>query len=176
MQDHHGPLVYQIFMKFGQNVCLDKIWFWIEYGSSGVRLTLSRGQRCQFSLDLDEIWSEYLLCPPSKKREYIVADVGQSVRLYRKQFPDDNLRTLWPRIMKLHTQREVGHDLQMTPVDFQVSRSRSHASGEIKLFLDCNLITLWPRIIQLYMEIGCDMQMPPIDFEVKGQGHRYQEQ
>ena len=37
-------------------------------------------------------------------------------------FPDDNLRMLWPRIMKLH--REVDHDLQMTINNFEVSRSK----------------------------------------------------
>ena len=39
-----------------------------------------------------------------------------------KQFPDDNLRMRWPRIMKLH--RKVDHDCQMTPNNFEVSRSR----------------------------------------------------
>ena len=39
-----------------------------------------------------------------------------------KWFPDDNSRTLTPRIMKLH--RYIDHDSQMTPIDFQVTRSK----------------------------------------------------
>ena len=37
-------------------------------------------------------------------------------------FPDYNLRTLWPMIMKLR--REVDYDWQMAPYNFEVSRSR----------------------------------------------------
>ena len=39
-----------------------------------------------------------------------------------KWFPDDNSRTLRPGITKLH--RDIGHDRQMTPIDFQVTRSK----------------------------------------------------
>ena len=73
--------------------------------------------------------------PFEEEGVYCFADVGRSVRpsvrpsvrLYTKRFPDDNLRTRWPRIMKL--QREVGHDLQMTPIDFGVSRSKVKVTG-----------------------------------------------
>ena len=36
--------------------------------------------------------------------------------------PDDNSRTLGPRIMKLH--RELGYDEQRKPIVFEVSRSK----------------------------------------------------
>ena len=81
-----------------------------------------------------------------KKGVYCFADVGRSdglsVRPYTKWFPDDNLRTPWPRIMKFH--REVGHDLQMTPIDLGSVGLRSQGSGEVKRFPDDNLRTLWP--------------------------------
>ena len=35
--DNRGHIFHQFFMKFGQNVCLDKIWVWIVFGSSGVK-------------------------------------------------------------------------------------------------------------------------------------------
>ncbi|KAH3691245.1 hypothetical protein DPMN_193194, partial [Dreissena polymorpha] len=44
--------------------------------------------------------------------------VGPSTRW----FPDDNSRTLGARIMKLH--RYIDHDSKMTPIDFQVTRSK----------------------------------------------------
>ena len=37
-------------------------------------------------------------------------------------FSDDNSRTLRPGITKLH--RDIGHDMQMTHIDFQVTRSK----------------------------------------------------
>ena len=40
----------------------------------------------------------------------------------RKWFPDDNSRMHMPGIMKFH--RDIGHDRQMTPIDFQVTRSK----------------------------------------------------
>ena len=75
-----------------------------------------------------------LLCPPSKKRRYIVLlmSVGRrSVRPYTKRFPDDNLRTLGPRIMKVH--REVGHDLQMTPIDFEVTCVKGQGHRDLEM-------------------------------------------
>ena len=48
--------------------------------------------------------------------------VKVTVTRNRKMFPDDNSRTLMPRIMKLH--RYIDHDWQMTPIDFQVTRSK----------------------------------------------------
>ena len=42
--------------------------------------------------------------------------------LTTRWFPDDNSRTLRPRIMKLH--RYIDHDWQMTPIDFEVTRSK----------------------------------------------------
>jgi len=35
--DNRGHSFHPIFMKFGQNVYLDKIWVGIVFGSSGVR-------------------------------------------------------------------------------------------------------------------------------------------
>ena len=35
--DNRGHIFHQLFMKFGQNVCFDKIWVGIVYGSSGVK-------------------------------------------------------------------------------------------------------------------------------------------
>jgi len=35
--DNRGHSFHPIFMKFGQNVYLDKIWIGIVFGSSGVR-------------------------------------------------------------------------------------------------------------------------------------------
>ncbi|KAH3791361.1 hypothetical protein DPMN_144845 [Dreissena polymorpha] len=48
----------------------------------------------------------------------VCLSVGPSTRW----FPDDNSRTLGARIMKLH--RYIDHDWQMTPIDFQVTRSK----------------------------------------------------
>ena len=44
-----------------------------------------------------------------------------------KSFPDDNWRTLMPRIMKVD--RDVGHELQMTPIDFGLMRSKDKVTG-----------------------------------------------
>ncbi|KAH3867754.1 hypothetical protein DPMN_030889 [Dreissena polymorpha] len=64
-----------------------------------------------------------------------------SVLLSTRWFPDDNSRTLRPRIVKLH--RYIDHDSQMTPIDFQVT-----------------------RIMKLHRYIDHDSQMTPIDFQV----------
>ncbi|KAH3695133.1 hypothetical protein DPMN_082589 [Dreissena polymorpha] len=61
----------------------------------------------------------------------VVLSVGPSTMW----FPDDNSRTLGPRIMKLH--RNIDHDSQMNPIDFEVIRYFDH-----------------------------DSQMTPIDFQV----------
>ncbi|KAH3755277.1 hypothetical protein DPMN_189968, partial [Dreissena polymorpha] len=55
------------------------------------------------------------------KRGYIILhmSVGPSVGPITRWFPDDNSRTLRPRIMKLH--RYIDNDWQMTPFDFQVT-------------------------------------------------------
>ncbi|KAH3894732.1 hypothetical protein DPMN_018889 [Dreissena polymorpha] len=47
--------------------------------------------------------------------------VGRSVGPSTRWLSDDNSRKLGPRIMKLH--RYIDHDSQMTPIDFQVTRS-----------------------------------------------------
>jgi len=52
-----------------------------------------------------------------------------------KWFPDDNTRKLTPRIMKLH--RYIDHDSQMTPIDFQVTRSK------VKVSVPKNVFTQW---------------------------------
>ena len=44
-----------------------------------------------------------------------------------KWFPDDNSRTLMPGIMKLH--RDIGHNWQMTPIGFEVTRSKVTGQG-----------------------------------------------
>ena len=82
-----------------------------------------------------------LLCPPSKKRGYIILlmsvcpSVCMSVCPSTRWFPDDNSRTLRPRIMKLH--RYIDHDSQMTPIDFQVTRSK------VKVTVPKNAFTQW---------------------------------
>ncbi|KAH3782209.1 hypothetical protein DPMN_160121 [Dreissena polymorpha] len=48
----------------------------------------------------------------------VCLSVGPSTRW----FPDDNSRTLGAGIMKLH--RYIDHDSQMTPIDFEVTRSK----------------------------------------------------
>ena len=84
-----------------------------------------------------------------------------------KRFPDDNLRTLWPRIMKLH--RMIGHDFLMTPIDFKFSRSKVKLTGTRSsktVSEDDNLRTFWCRIMKFHRMIGHDLLMTPIDFEV----------
>ena len=48
---------------------------------------------------------------------------------------DDNSRTLTPRIMKLHGY--IYHDMQMTHIDFQVTRSK------VKVTVTKNVFTQW---------------------------------
>ncbi|KAH3836142.1 hypothetical protein DPMN_109512 [Dreissena polymorpha] len=69
-------------------------------------------------------------CPPSKKRGYIalLMSVCLSVGPSTRWLSDDNSRTLGPRIMKLH--RYIDHDSQMTPIDFEVTRSKVKVTGE----------------------------------------------
>ena len=76
-----------------------------------------------------------LIMPPFEEEGvYCFAYVGRSVVcLYTKRFPDDNLRMPWPRIMKLHT--EVSHDLQMTPNNLEVSRSKVTGIWRSKIIL-----------------------------------------
>ena len=68
--------------------------------------------------------------------------------------------------MKLH--RDIGHDWQMTPIDFQVTRSilRSQLLETVKWFPDDNSRIIRPRIIKLHRYIDHDSQMTPIDFQV----------
>ena len=77
------------------------------------------------------------LCPPSKKRGYIALlmsvglSVCQSVGPSTRWLSDDNSRTLGPRIMKLH--RYIDHDSQMTPIDFEVTRSKVKVTRNSKM-------------------------------------------
>ncbi|KAH3810069.1 hypothetical protein DPMN_138455 [Dreissena polymorpha] len=58
------------------------------------------------------------------KRGYIalLMSVGLSVGPSTRWLSDDKSRTLGPRIMKLH--RYIDHASQMTPIDFEVTRSK----------------------------------------------------
>ena len=74
----------------------------------------------------------YLVMPPfaKKKRGILLCtcrSVCRSVGLSTRWFPDDNSRTLGPRIMKLH--RNIDHDLQITPIDFEVTGSKVTGQG-----------------------------------------------
>ena len=69
--------------------------------------------------------------PFEEEGVYCFAHVGRSTRW----FPDDNSRTLRPRIMKLH--RYIDHDSQMTPIDFQSTRSK------VKVTVTKNVFTQW---------------------------------
>ena len=61
--------------------------------------------------------------PFEEEGVFCFAHVGRSVgRFVHQVVSDDNSRTLWARIMKLH--RYIDHDLQMTPIDLQVTRSK----------------------------------------------------
>ncbi len=65
------------------------------------------------------------LCRPFKEEGvYCFAHVGLSVGLSTRWFPDDNSRTLGPRIMKLH--RYIDHDSQMPLIDFKVTVTRNN--------------------------------------------------
>ena len=60
--------------------------------------------------------------PFEEEGVYCFAHVGRSVGPSTRWLSDDNSRTLGPRIMKLH--RYIHHDSQMTPIDFEVTRSK----------------------------------------------------
>ena len=60
--------------------------------------------------------------PFEEEGVFCFAHVGLSVGPSTRWLSDDNSRTLGPRIMKLH--RYIDHDLQMTPNDFEVTRSK----------------------------------------------------
>ena len=66
--------------------------------------------------------------PFEEEGVYCFAHVGRSVGPSTRWFPDDNSRTLRPRIMKLH--RNIDHDSQMTPIDFEVTRSKVKVTGQ----------------------------------------------
>ena len=53
-----------------------------------------------------------------------------------------------PRIMKLH--RYIDHDLQMTRIDFQVTRSRSRLLDTVKWFFYVYSRMLTPMIMTQY--------------------------
>ena len=67
------------------------------------------------------------MLPFEEEEVYCFAHVGRSVGLSTRWFPDDNSRTLGARIMKLH--RYIDHDSQMTPIDFEVTRSKVTGEG-----------------------------------------------
>jgi hypothetical protein len=81
--------------------------------------------------------------PPLEEEGYIV--LHMSVGWSTRWFPDDNSRTLWPRIMKLHRF-----------IDLEI----------VKWFPDDNSRTLTPRIMKLHRYIDDDSQMTSIDFQV----------
>ena len=62
--------------------------------------------------------------------------------------------------------REVGHERQMTPIDFGLIRSKVKVTGarNSKSFPDDNWKTLGPRIMKVNREVGHVWQMTPIDF------------
>ena len=72
----------------------------------------------------------FFMPPFEEEGVYCFAVVSRLVRPYTKRFPDDNLRMPWPMIMELH--REVDHDWQMTPNNFEVSRSKITGIWESK--------------------------------------------
>jgi len=73
--------------------------------------------------------------PPLEEEGYIV--LHMSVGWSTRWFPDDNSRTLWPRIMKLH--RYIDHDSQMTPIDFEVTRSKV----KVTVTLNSKMVSGW---------------------------------
>jgi len=104
-----------------------------------------------------------------------------------KWFPDDNSGKLMARIMKLH--RYIDHDSQMTPIDFQVTRSkvkvtvtkniftkwlslqlRAHMGGmhvlQTALVSFYNFSMLWPRVFKLDIKVGHHQQMTTRHFKV----------
>ena len=89
-----------------------------------------------------------------------------------KWFPDDNSRTLRPRIMKLHWY--IDHDWLMTPTDFQVTRSKV----KVTVTRNSNMVTfscLSDRVhsfhLILFKLVQClhiNEDSNPIDFHVTG--------
>jgi len=69
----------------------------------------------------------------------ILRSLGQRSRSWWPEivnwFLDDNSRTLLPKIMTLH--RYIDRDSQMTPIDFQVTRSK------VKVTVTKNVFTQW---------------------------------
>lgn len=63
----------------------------------------------------------------------------------------------------LGSRKEVDHDQQMTPVDFEVRRSKDKS---VIPFPDHNSRTPWPKIMKVGREVGSDQQMAPIDYEI----------
>ena len=76
-------------------------------------------------------FQEILLCPPQKKRGYITLHilVGWSVR--RQNLSDQQLENSQPK--DLLTCMVVGHDQQMTLIDFGVFRSKVKVTMTFKL-------------------------------------------
>jgi hypothetical protein len=125
-----------------------------------------RGHLVRFKL---WAWCPLSNYAPLRRRGGILFSTCRSVGPSIRWFPDDNLRTLRPRIMKLHWY--IDHDWQMTHLDFQVTRSRSQLFQIIKWFQDGNSRMLRPRIMKLrimklHRNIDHDWQMTPIDFQV----------
>ncbi|KAH3791454.1 hypothetical protein DPMN_144940, partial [Dreissena polymorpha] len=85
-------------------------------------------QRAQIVKDGLEKFSSEFKAPPCNKQRHgkscgvFALMVGQSVGRSTRWLSDDNSRMLGPRIMKLH--RYIDHDMQMTPIDFEVTRSK----------------------------------------------------
>ena len=97
-----------IFMKFAQNICFLDTRVGFKNGSGHLN-NMAAGMGAVLS---------YMPPPFEEEGVYCFVHVSPSTRW----FPDDNSRALMPRIMKLH--RYIDHDSQMTPIDFQVTRSK----------------------------------------------------
>jgi hypothetical protein len=74
------------------------------------------------------------LFPSSKKRGYIAFLMSVSPSVHQVVVLDDNSKTLGPRIMKLH--RYIDHDSQMTPIDFEVTRSKVTVTRKSKMVFE----------------------------------------
>ncbi|KAH3868720.1 hypothetical protein DPMN_031872 [Dreissena polymorpha] len=110
----------------------------------------------------------------------VCRSVCRSVGPSTRWLADDNSRMLGPRIMKLH--RYIDHDLQMTPIDFEVTRIMKlhgkidHDSQMTPIDFEVTRskvkVTMTPmdfeitRIMKLHRYIDRDSQMTPIDFQV----------
>ncbi|KAH3812886.1 hypothetical protein DPMN_141329 [Dreissena polymorpha] len=69
--------------------------------------------------------------------------VGRSVGPSTRWLSDDNSRTLGPRIMKLH--RKIDHDMQITPIDFEVTRSKVKVTNKMRVSPEPQLKLIDPR-------------------------------